>query len=417
MSERPNDPLQPQVPGEPQQPVQPYMPQQQAQPYMPQQPYEPQQPAQPVAQPYGYGEFTSQPYEPAQPQSSPYGTSADPYAYHQPVYGQPGNAYGQPSAYGSYPGPAPKSGKAVAALVCGILAILMGLSMVGSLFGIILGIVAIVLASSAVKSMGVKTGVTKAGKVCGIVGAILSTLSLLLTLAVGCLGLFVYDELSNISDEDLSALVNELEETLNEEGMSADLSGLVGTENQADSAAQDAPLLAGEGAESAQAAVEDLFDLLAAGDAALLQTVADMAEEDIEEQMGCSFADLGIDAQDYARWITEGLTYSVDMVVVDDSSNTATAYVDVYPRDVFFLLDNFDTALGAYMETDEYINETDEAALLLAVGDLFEGAMAATELAEPLNNYAMIGLTLENGEWVVSQEDWLFELDYMFGLA
>ena len=73
-------------------------------------------------------------------------------------------------------------GKAIAALVCGILSIVF---CAGTLFGLILGIVAIVLASSYVKQNGPNTK-AKIGKICGIIGSILSALMFILTMFLGC---------------------------------------------------------------------------------------------------------------------------------------------------------------------------------------------------------------------------------------
>ena len=433
MNEPQNNPVPPQDPYVPQQTQmpselgQPYMPAEPVQPYMPveaassgaeagysapayQQPYAPVEPAQP--------QMPAQPYMPA----DQYGCAQQPYAAQDP-YGYAQQPYGVQDPYG-YAAVPPKNGKATAAAVCGVISILLGLSMAGALFGLILGIVAIVLASGAVKQMGMKNGASKTGKICGIIGSIISALALLLTLIIGCVGVLAFNELSNISEEDLNSLVFELDEMLEGEGIDAGLSGLIeSTENATPvpapgtSAPLDNAYFLGEGAEDAGVVAAARFDLLLNGSVSELQTIAAMADEDMVEQMGCTFADLGLDPMEYARWITEGFAYSVDMVEADKSTGTATAYVNAYPRDVFALLDNFDVALGKFMETDEYANTSDAAALYAAVGGVFKDAMADTANAAPMENYAIIGLTLENGTWVINEEDWLFELDYMFGLA
>lgn len=81
------------------------------------------------------------------------------------------------------------SGKAIGALVCGILAILSCETVV---FGIVLGIVAIVLAGSALKDR-IGDGKAVAGRVCGIIGLVLSTLVLLSYLVLGAIGLAMLD--------------------------------------------------------------------------------------------------------------------------------------------------------------------------------------------------------------------------------
>ena len=64
--------------------------------------------------------------------------------------------------------------------MCGILAILFSASI---LFGIALGIVAIVLAGQAVKQAG-RDGRATGGKVCGIVGIVLSVLAFVLYVVI-----------------------------------------------------------------------------------------------------------------------------------------------------------------------------------------------------------------------------------------
>ena len=118
------------------------------------------------------------PYGNPNPNSNPYGqTNTNPYG--QPVtnpYGNP-NPYGQPNPYGNpygMPDPnmkqaQPYHGLAIASLVLGILSFFC--------FGLIAGGLAIVFAAIA-KGNGNKSGVATAGLVCGIVGFVLTLISL-----------------------------------------------------------------------------------------------------------------------------------------------------------------------------------------------------------------------------------------------
>lgn len=131
----------------------------------------PQPPVQPtVSAPPGSPAQPTQPMpQSAQaPGSAPYGQ-------------QPGQPFGQQPAGYYQPVPPQSNGKAVGALVCGILAILFSASI---LFGIALGIVAIVLAGQAVKQAG-RDGKATGGKVCGIVGIVLSVLAFVLYVVIG----------------------------------------------------------------------------------------------------------------------------------------------------------------------------------------------------------------------------------------
>ena len=93
--------------------------------------------------------------------------------------------------------------------MCGILAILFSASI---LFGIALGIVAIVLAGQAVKQAG-RDGKATGGKVCGIVGIVLSVLAFVLyvVIGVGVLAFVVgasdeYDRTYSSESSDLSSI-------------------------------------------------------------------------------------------------------------------------------------------------------------------------------------------------------------------
>lgn len=83
----------------------------------------------------------------------------------------------------------PESGKAIAALVCGILSILASETVI---FGIVLGIVAIVLAGSYLRDWG-SDGKATGGRICGIVGLVLSSLTLVAYLVMGAIGMAMID--------------------------------------------------------------------------------------------------------------------------------------------------------------------------------------------------------------------------------
>ncbi len=125
--------------------------------------------------------------------ASPMGDAAPQPTSSQTVPPPPVPPMPQTAASASASGPATppqavSSGKAVGALVCGILAIVFSPSVI---FGIILGIVALVLASSAGKIA--PDGKSKAGKVCGIIGIIISAIILIFSIVTG-VALFKYIE-------------------------------------------------------------------------------------------------------------------------------------------------------------------------------------------------------------------------------
>ena len=134
----------------------------------------------PESNPYGQPAGNPNPYGQTAGNPNPYGQPAgNPNPYGQPVtnpYGNP-NPYGQPNPYGNpygMPDPnmkqaQPYHGLAIASLVLGILSFFC--------FGLIAGGLAIVFAAIA-KGNGNKSGVATAGLVCGIVGFVLTLISL-----------------------------------------------------------------------------------------------------------------------------------------------------------------------------------------------------------------------------------------------
>ena len=136
--------------------------------------------------PNGYGPQTGA-YPPATSSYPP----AYPPAYAQPAYGQP--AYGQP-AYGAplvpgYP-VGPRNGMGTAALVLGII----GLVLCWNIFGIILGILAVIFGGvglgRAKRGEANNRGAAMAGLVLGIIAIVL--MIVLVIAVVGSVGFSVY---------------------------------------------------------------------------------------------------------------------------------------------------------------------------------------------------------------------------------
>ena len=112
--------------------------------------------------------------------------------YEQPVPGSdaqqtpqvpPQQGQQMPPQQGGYmPSTPPQqgNGKAVGALVCGICSIIFAGTVI---IGVVLGIVAIVLAGSALKQSA--DGKAKAGRICGIIGLVLSVITLIVSLIFG----------------------------------------------------------------------------------------------------------------------------------------------------------------------------------------------------------------------------------------
>lgn len=154
-------------------------------PVSPTSPLTPQQTEQPASSAFtnpwntgdtndSYNQAYAQPAQATQPFSEAQPTSpVNPVPYQQTSFAEP--PLTPPSPTG--------------ALVCGVLAIVFCLA---PFVGIILGIIAIVLGNKYVRSGGTE-GTGKAGRICGIIGVILSTLVLILCVVFIVIGLSVLD--------------------------------------------------------------------------------------------------------------------------------------------------------------------------------------------------------------------------------
>lgn len=333
------------------------------------QPQPPQQPVPPAAP-------TPAPAQPTQP-ASPYAQPTAPVPGTVP-YGQPQQPGQQPSAQpaGYYQPTAPQSnGKAVGALVCGILAILFSATIV---LGIVLGIVAIVLAVQAVKAAG-KDGKATGGKVCGIVGIVLSVLAFFLYVVLG-LGMLAfvaaYDDVEyhSSSASDLSAIT--------------------------------------EGDQQMEAAMTDKLDLLKNKDAATMQQIAVEADEQLADATGYSLTDLGIDPAAFVEWMLTDFDYQLDGAY-DNGDGTGIAYADVTLRDSMAFATTFMDDAQAAIDAGE-MQTLDEAGAKALLGELYQAAMDKTTAMT--TNYVSLDLVKTGDSWQVDQDSWSDELDYLFGL-
>ena len=381
--------------------------------------FQPQQPASgSVVQPQQpFGEAFAQPQQ-------PWGGSQGGPTYQQPMGGQPATppaGYAEsPFTYGtagSYQPPA-NTGKATAALVLGIAAIVVCfvLPIVGAPLGIILGIVAIVMGGSYIKVNG-PFGRAKAGRICGIVGLVLSVLSLLLALALvalfGVMGASLYDEFSSTGvieevwpeyddayDYDYDYDFNfdpapEPDYSYSFEAAPLDLSALSEEER------------------SVVELVESEFNMLAEGEAGMLDSVGAIAGEGFLEATGLGFAECGIDPLEYAGAITQGMSFVVEEVYLEGDTGYVGVNVtckDIYDvhEDVYEDLSELASAPGAEGMSDEEYNQHAGQILMAAVRD--------AELV-PGCNWAIIDVERVGGEWTINQETWDFEMDYMFSLV
>lgn len=335
----------------------------------------PQQPAQNAPSSDGVPPAAVPPAAPYVPSPGPVPPPAAPPQ--QPfASGQPADPYGQP-APASYQ-PAPSNGKAIGALVCGILAIVFAASIIP---GIVLGIVAIVLAGKALKESG-KDGKATGGRICGIAGIVLSVIALFIYIALG-IGLVVW-------------AVNHDNVTVTDHSFSAVSSSPQVTDEEA----------------PAQEAATTQLDKLANKDAATVQYLAAAYDKLFKEQTDYTLSDLGVDSTEFAQWLLGDFNYdSVNVTTYSDGTGSANASVTV--RDVSAFLTTFTTEIQSLLDSGAG-SSMDMATAKVKVGEIFKGAMATT--TDTAEKFATFDLVKKGGTWSVDDDSWESELDYLFGL-
>lgn len=379
------------------QPAQPAQPEQAiAQPTFEQPVMQPQQPAaEPVAQPvFGGQQPAAAPAQPdfgGAPIPQPFG--AQPAQPQQPFGGTPtqqpfGGAPASPMNYQQ-----PKQPGGVGALVCGILAILFGL--LSPIIGVILGIVAIVLA----KKGGDKA---KIGRICGIAGIVVSAAMFVIGMVIGVAAV---DE---ILDEGLDSSSTPV---LSDEKSSSSLSGasIAGNYNI------DPDLYVDPEAKAVVEETAELFEKVETGDSAMIQEIADIADEGFYSELEFHMSDCGYSSVDYARGMTAGFSYEVENVVLNTDEGTGWIGVNVDAKDVFAVLEAFNNDIDALDASGKAAGMT-EAQIKAEFGSMLSDAVNSADVTEDVN-YAIIDIELVDGAWKVDLDSWDFELDYMFGLV
>ncbi len=333
----------------------------------------------PVPPPNPYAAAQAAQPAPAQPQN--------PYAPQEPVAGS--------SVYGSVPPvsemPPQSNGKAIGALVCGILAIVLSETVV---FGLILGVVAIVLSGSYIRQFG-RDGKAFGGKVCGIIGIVLSIVSFAIVVASCTLALTAFEE-GDLSVDDGGSTYSFSESTTADDQADA-------SDPNAEDGAADTTLAADEQA-AASAASGALKNI--ASNKALLDTLAINAETYFSDETdGVALADTGITGEDLVKWMAESITCTPDEdgVFVEDDG-TATVFLDGSCYTMGGYLEAVDNVLANQKETDNR-----ESAVTFA-------ATEALSTTEPTEFYAMVELTYESGAWTVLPESLEENAEYMFDL-
>lgn len=327
------------------------------QPQVPQPAAAPSAPPAPGAQPYAVPQ--PQPYTPAQPQQ--------PYV---------GGYVGQPMPTAPV---GPGSGKALAALICGICAIVFSGTVIIS---IVLGIIALVLASQYVKAFG-KDGKATGGKVCGIIGIVFSVLMLVFYLMFGALIFVAASDYAN----DYST-----------SGMS------LGSTSS---------LTSSEDIEAAKKVVSTEFDKLKSADQATIDQIATQIDSEFVDGSGFSMAEVGIEPKEFASWLLKDVTYTIadDDVMLSDSEGTV--YLDVECRDMMSFMTTFSEDLTAFSSSGGNDTLTSDDAAKAKIGELMRGAMDKTSMN---STFVYVDVVKSGDTWTIDQDSLDSAVEEMYGL-
>ena len=226
-----------------------------------------------------------------------------------------------------------------------------------------------------------RDGKATGGKVCGIVGIVLSVLAFVLyvVIGVGVLAFVVgasdeYDRTYSLESSDLSSIT--------------------------------------QGDQQMEAAASEKLDLLKSKDAVLMRKIADQADEQLADATGYSLTDLGIDPLTFVEWMLVDFDYKLDGAY-DNGDGTGTVYADVTLRDSMAFATTFMEDAQAAIDAGD-LQSLDEAGAKVLLGELYQAAMDKTTAMT--TDYVSLEVVKNGDSWQVDEDSWGDELDYLFGL-
>lgn len=303
--------------------------------------------------------------------------------------------------------PSPKeqgsNNKAIAALVLGILSILLCFI---SVFGIILGILAIVFAALSRKECG-RSGMATGGLVTGIVGVALNVLFTILFVVV--IGFFLNSFGEALDDGTIDDLLeNSVEEVLESEGVDPNLfSGSSDGEYNGGSYDGEGEYHHGVRGYTGDLNTQDEKDAYQVAESAL-ENVADPSDTTIEalgtyfdelfkEGAGVSMTDCGIDPNDFASWVVSDAKCDVNDVEV--SNDIAYVYYTTRVHDADDLLERASQGMQEYSDSQEFSSDSMENRKE-KIGEIFSNAM--TDEPQTALGGGVVILEKFNGTWALT---------------
>lgn len=324
-----------------------------------------------------------------QPVATPEATQAQPAQPVQPV--QPVQPQGAPA---STPASAPVAPVATTpmtaisptpALILGILAIVFCWI---PIIGIILGIVAIVQAGKYFRAGGTE-GTAKGGKICGIIGIVLSGLMIIFSLISVALGLAILENYGTTSTTT----------TTPQSEVSSKFSAIDADEQEVFDA------------------VDPYMEKIKNQDPEMVARIANIMETSFNEVMADSDLDAtlqtcGVDPTQLAIAMMTGFDYTYDYVYGDDTESEANYEVTV--RSASEVGNEFYDQIVDMLDSLD-LTTTSESDIYRMMGETLMNAVQTTQPSE--SPYFDIVVKKVDGKWVVDEESFDEDLDYLFALA
>lgn len=302
----------------------------------------------------------------------------------QPVPTQPMPPKGAP--YAGAPAPAGQPSP-TGALVCGILAIVFCFI---PIVGIVLGIVAIVLAGKYFKAGGTQ-GQGKAGRICGIVGLVLSIIMIIVN------SILIFTALSALDEADVDF---------------TDIYASQSSSAISSSAASSA--LADRLDDELYDVIDPELDKIKSADPAMVATIAAIVEESLNSELASenlSLADLKVDPTELAKAMIQGFDYEYDFTDIDGSEGTGEAWYTITCKDTYSIATEFEAQISTLLSGDVSQYSTMEAAYEAIGKALMDAVNSTTPTDDSMVDY---DLTKQGDKWVLDPESWTDELDYLF---
>ena len=143
--------------------------------------------------------------------------------------------------------------------------------------------------------------------------------------------------------------------------------------------------------------------------------LATLVDAGFTEQTGYSMQDCGVDPKDYVRAVLEGFDYEQSLVSANSEiSDEGFVSYDVTMRTALDVIGTMNDKINEYTSSDEYATTTTEQDMA-KMGEIIMEAASETELSD--YNYLSVDINYENGQWVIDEDSWNDEIDWLFGLS